>query len=167
MAVRYEIKAEQKAEIEAACKKNKNKRTEARLKVLSMRAEVKSLKEISEVTGYHYAHVSKIVSAFVNHSLTSIIEINYPGNKRNMTYEHEAEILAPYLEKAEKGQLVSVAEIAESYQKAVEHPASPTQIYRVLRRHNWRKVMPRSRHPKKASEEAINALKKLTNESRN
>ncbi len=59
MAARYEIKAEQKAEIEAARKKNKNKRTEARLKVLSMRAEGKSLEEISEVTRYHYAHVNR------------------------------------------------------------------------------------------------------------
>ena len=31
----------------------------------------------------------------------------------------------------------------------------------LLERHNWRKVMPRSRHPKKASDEAIEASKKI------
>jgi hypothetical protein len=29
------------------------------------------------------------------------------------------------------------------------------QIYRVLERHGWRTVMPRSQHPDKASEEEI------------
>ncbi|MBR4040361.1 MAG: winged helix-turn-helix domain-containing protein [Clostridia bacterium] len=38
---------------------------------------------------------------------------------------------------------------------------SDTQIYYVLHRHGWRKIMPRSRHPKKASEEAIEASKNL------
>ncbi|MDE7249890.1 MAG: winged helix-turn-helix domain-containing protein, partial [Lachnospiraceae bacterium] len=33
-------------------------------------------------------------------------------------------------------------------------------IYCVLKRHGWRKVMPRSRHPKKASEEVIETSKK-------
>lgn len=41
----------------------------------------------------------------------------------------------------------------------VGHSIGNGQIYRALKRHNWRKVMPRSRHPKKASEEAINASK--------
>ncbi len=31
----------------------------------------------------------------------------------------------------------------------------------VLKRKGWRKVMPRSKHPKKASPEAIEASKKL------
>jgi hypothetical protein len=36
------------------------------------------------------------------------------------------------------------------------------QIDRVLKRQEWRKVKPRSRHPKKAGTEAIEASKKLT-----
>ena len=31
----------------------------------------------------------------------------------------------------------------------------------VLERHGWRKVMPRSKHPQKASDEAIEASKKI------
>lgn len=76
-----------------------------------------------------------------------------------MTCEQEEAVLAPYLEKAEKGEIVSVAEIA--HQTAVGHTISPTHIYAVLKRHGWRKVMPRSRHPRKASEEAVEASKKL------
>ncbi len=153
MAERYEINAEQKAEIEKARKKNKDKRVEARLKVLCMRADGKSLKEISEVSGYHYAHVSKIVSNFINRGLDFVMDSHHAVNRQNMTREEEAKILAPFFEKAEKGQVVSVAEIAAAYQNAVDHPVSPTQIYRVLHRHKWRKVTPRSRRPKKASDD--------------
>lgn len=78
-----------------------------------------------------------------------------------MSFEEEAAILAPFIERAERGEMVDIKEIAAAYQKAVSHKVSDTQIYYVLHRHGWRKIMPRSRHPKKASEEAIEASKKL------
>ena len=78
-----------------------------------------------------------------------------------MSFEEEAAILAPFKERAEKGEMVEISEIAKAYQSAVSHPVSKGQIYCVLHRHGWRKVMPRSRHPKKASEEVIEASKKL------
>ncbi len=56
---------------------------------------------------------------------------------------------------------VEVSEIKKEYDKAVVRDTG-TQIYNVLHRHNWRKVMPRSQHPKKAIDEAIEASKKLT-----
>ena len=83
-----------------------------------------------------------------------------------MTCEQEEAVLAPYLEKAGKGEIVSVAEIAQAYQTAVGHAIAPTQIYAVLKRHGWRKVMPRSRHARKACDEVIEASKRLTLASR-
>ena len=50
-------------------------------------------------------------------------------------------------------------EIEAAYEKQVGHRISNSQIYRVLYRHGWRKIMPRSRHPKKASEEVIETSK--------
>ena len=91
----------------------------------------------------------------------SIAGNHYGGNRRNMSFEEETTILAPFRERAEKGEMVEVIEIAKAYQSAVSHPVSKGQIYCVLHRHGWRKVMPRSRHPKKASEEVIEASKKL------
>ena len=84
-----------------------------------------------------------------------------------MSIEEEAAILAPFRERAAKGELVEVKEIEAAYQAAVDHPISVAQIYYVLHRHGWRKVMPRSRHPKKASDETIEASKKLSPESKN
>ena len=148
-------------EIEAARKKNRNKNVERRLYVLVMRAEGKSLEEISEKTGYHISTASKLIARYMRDGISAIAENHYKGNRRNMSFEEEAAILAPFIERAEREEMVDIKEIAAAYQKAVPHKISDTQIYYVLHRHGWRKIMPRSRHPKKASEEAIEASKKL------
>ena len=161
MAKSYAISQSQLLEIEAARKKNRNKNVERRLYVLVMRAEGKSLEEISEKTGYHISTASKLIARYMRDGISAIAENHYKGNRRNMSFEEEAAILAPFIERAERGEMVDIKEIAAAYQKAVPHKVSDTQIYYVLHRHGWRKIMPRSRHPKKASEEAIEASKKL------
>lgn len=165
MATRYEITAEQKAELEAARRNNKNKRVENRLRALLLRADGKLAKEIGAMTGYSSSTVSVLVSKYVHGGIEAITQNHYTGNRRNMSVEEEAALLEPFRERAKKGQVVTVSEIAAAYQAAVDHPVGDNQIYYVLRRHGWRKVMPRSRHPKKASDEAIEASKKLTSES--
>ena len=157
MAKSYEISESQLLEIETARKKNRNKNIERRLYVLVMRAEGKSLEEISEKTGYHISTASKLIARYMRDGISAIAENHYKGNRRNMSFEEEAAILAPFIERAERGEMVDIKEIAAAYQKAVSHKVSDTQIYYVLHRHGWRKVMPRSRHPKKASEAAIEA----------
>ena len=161
MAKSYEISQSQLQEIEAERKKNRNKNVERRLYVLVMRAEGKSLEEISEKTGYHISTASKLIARYMRDGISAIAENHYKGNRRNMSFEEEAAILAPFIKRAERGEMVDIKEIAAVYQKAVPHKISDTQIYYVLHRHGWRKIMPRSRHPKKASEEAIDASKKL------
>ena len=161
MAKSYAISQGQLVEIETARKKNRNKNIERRLYVLVMRAEGKSLEEISEKTGYHISTASKLIARYMRDGISAIAENHYKGNRRNMSFEEEAAILVPFIERAERGEMVDIKEIAVAYQKAVPHKISDTQIYYVLHRHGWRKIMPRSRHPKKASEEAIEASKKL------
>ena len=76
-----------------------------------------------------------------------------------MTFEEEEEFLKQFEERAKKGELLSTNEIKQEYIKLVGHSIHE-QIYRVLRRHGYRKIMPRSRHPKKASDEEIEQSKK-------
>ena len=78
-----------------------------------------------------------------------------------MSYEQEAELLARYEESAAAGQIVETSEIKKAYEEKVGHRIGGQQIYLVLARHGWRKVLPRSKHPKKADDEAIEASKKL------
>ena len=162
MASRYKFSEEEIKKIEQARRDNKDKRAEARLKALELRAKGADAKEVSKATGFHASSVTRLVAKYRDHGLEAISGNHYGGNHRNMSIAEEAAILAPFQERAERGELVEVREIAKAYQAAVDHPVSKGQIYFVLHRHGWRKIMPRSKHPKKASEEEIAASKKLT-----
>ena len=166
MASMYVFSEEEITAIEKARKENKDKRVEARLKALELRAKGATAREVSEATGFHPASVTRLVAKYRDHGLEAITGNHYGGNRRNMSVEEEAAILAPFRERAEKGEIIEVKEIEAAYQAAVDHPISVSQIYFVLHRHGWRKVMPRSRHPKKASDETIEASKKLSPESK-
>ena len=167
MAQVYKFSEKEIEEIVQARRQNKDKRVEARLKALEMRARDIKASEIAEATGFHSAYISQLTAKYKNGGIEAISGNHYGGNHRNMSIEEETAILAPFREKAEKGEMVEVQAIKAAYQAAVDHPISVAQIYYVLHRHGWRKVMPRSRHPKKASDETIEASKKLSPESKN
>ena len=137
------------------------------MKALEFRAKAATAKEVSEATGFHPASVTRLVAKYRDHGLEAFTGNHYGGNHRNMSVEEEAAILAPFRVRAEKGEIVEVKEIIAAYQAADDQPLSVSQIYFVLHRHGWRKVMPRSRHPKKASDETIEASKKLSPASKN
>ena len=165
--MKYKFSLEDRAGIEKIRKANRDKQIEKRLEVLSMRCDGKTLEEISGVTGFHRSHISNLIRKYFEEGVASISEKHYTGNRRNMSIEEETAFLEPYRERAEQGQLRDVREIAAAYEEKVGHRIGKGQIYRVLQRHGWRKVMPRSKHPKKAGEEVIAASKKLTPESQN
>ena len=162
---KYTFTSEEKQEIKAAREKNRDKNVEKRLEVLELRAEGLRNKEISEKTGFHTQYITVLVSRYKANGLSSITENHYHGNRRNLSYEEEAAVLEPFCQAARAGKMVSVHDIKTAYQEAVGHSIGSGQIYYVLRRHGWRKIMPRSRHPKKASEEVIETSKKLKPES--
>ena len=159
--MQYKFSEEDQEKIKKAREKNRDKQTDRRLMVLEMRSEGKTQREIAEKTGFHRSHVSNLIRKYFEEGLESIAEKQYSGNRRNMSFAEEEELLAPFREQAEKGELVDVSAIESAYREAVGHSIGTAQIYYVLHRHGWRKVMPRSRHPKKASEEVIETSKKL------
>ena len=159
MKVKYCFSQEDYAQIKAARKKNRDKQIDRRLEVLELRCEGMSYVAIAEATGFHRSHVSSLIRKYFEEGITAVAEKHYGGNHRNLRYEEEAALLDEYQQRAESGQMLSVKEIETAYEKQVGHRISNSQIYRVLHRHGWRKIMPRSRHPKKASEEVIEASK--------
>ena len=155
MACRYVFTEEQIEELTKASKANKRKDVDRRLRALMMRAKRNTLAEIAQATEYSYSNITKLVRTYREDGLSAIVENHYRGNHRNMSYEEETALLEPFRKEAEAGQIVAVSEMEAVYQEAVGHSIGTGQIYNVLHRHGWRKVMPRSKHPKKASEEAI------------
>jgi transposase len=157
----YRYTEEDRKIIMAARRTNKDKRAEKRLHALELRASGKSAAEVAKAVGFHAAYITQLTSKYQKGGIEAIAGNHYGGNRKNMTPQEESSLLEPFRKKAENGQIVEVSEIKAAYEQAVGHTIGGSQIYRVLRRNNWRKVMPRSKHPKKASEEAIEASKKL------
>lgn len=163
MPKRYHITEKQVEEIKAAQRKNKNKNVEKRLKVLLLHAQGKKRLEISNKTDFTETYISELVSKYCNQGLGAIVENHYAGNHRNLSFAAEEALLQPFREAAQAGQIVEVSEIKQAYEAKIGRSLDNQhgQIYYVLQRHGWRKVMPRSRHPKQADAEAIDASKKL------
>ena len=138
------------------------------MKALLLHAQGKKREKIAEETGFVKSYISELVSKFCNKGLPSIVESNYHGNNRNMSFAQEEALLETFKRAAAAGQIIETSEIKRAYEKAIGRSLDNYrgQIYCVLKRHGWRKVMPRSKHPNKASEEAIEASKKLTTRSK-
>jgi hypothetical protein len=86
----------------------------------------------------------------------------YGGNHRAMSVEEEAKILSQFEEESKTGKLVVANTIKKAFDEKRGKDTGRGYIYMLLKRHEARKVMPRSAHQKKASDEAIEASKKLT-----
>ena len=160
--MKYKFNEEQRSEIKAARKANRDKQIDKRLEVLELRSEGVSQREVAEKTGYHRSHICNLIKMYFEEGLQAVAETHYVGNRRNISFEEEAEFLEQFKQKAEQGQMLDTREIKNAYQERVGHSIGHSQIYYVLQRHGWRKIMPRSKHPKKASKEVIETSKKLT-----
>ena len=79
-----------------------------------------------------------------------------------MDFNEEENFLESFEQEANAGHIITTAEIKAEYEKKVGHQTGGSTIYILLKRHGWRKVMPRSQHPNKANAEVINTSKKLT-----
>ena len=155
---------EQIAEIKAARKKNKDKKVNSRLRALELHAAGETHEKIAEKTELATTYISELITKYLKSGLGAVAGNNYKGNRRNLSFEEETAVLEPYKKAAEAGQIIEVGEIKRAYEKAIGRTleSSRGQIYRVLKRHEWRKIMPRSEHPDKASDEEVEASKKLT-----
>jgi transposase len=167
MPKRYVISENQINEIKAARNSNKCKRADRKLKVLLLHAQGCKRSEIAEKTEYKISYISDIISAYCNKGIGAIVANHYKGNNRNLTFEQEAALLEPFRAAAKEGKVISIADIKNAYDKAIGRSTDKDKgrIYRVLKRHGWRKVMPRSKHPNKADEATIDASKKLSQRS--
>ena len=134
VAGRYKFSEEEIKAIEQKRKENKDKRAEARLKALELHAKGAKAHEAA-TTGFHAGYVTQLVGKYRNNGLKAIAGSHYGGNHRNMSVEREADIHAPFMARAEKGELVEISEIAKAYQSAADHPVSRGQIYCVLHRY--------------------------------
>lgn len=148
--------------LEKARKNTKNKNEDIRFKAIILKLKGVKTREIADKLDVGMSTIFEWLRNYKKGSISALKNKKRTGNRRNMSFEEEKEFLKQFEEKAKKGEIVTAKDIEKAYIEKVGHSIGNGQIYYVLKRHNWRKVMPRSKHPKKANEEEINSSKKLT-----
>lgn len=150
----------EKEEIALELKRTKDKRSYLKLKILQMKADSRKSEDVGKETGYHKDSVNRLVSRYKAKGMHAVLNPRYGQNSSYSSREKESEFLSRYEKRAAAGEVLEVSEIARDYCTFIGREMTLVGIYKMLHRHGWRKVMPRSRHEKKASEEDIRAFKK-------
>jgi len=156
------INKEEAQAFEAAGKVVTDKRTDRRLHAVQLSGEGQENPETASKSDCSAKVVSRWISAYCKDGIEALTGGKYGVNRRNMSTVEEEAFLAEYKKQAEQGQITEVGTMKAAYEAKVGHSIGGSQIYYVLARHGWRKIMPRSKHPDKASDEAMDASKKLT-----
>jgi transposase len=106
--------------------------------------------EIAKHLAVSKSLVNKTISEYNRFGASSIETIGKGGRKNAyLEIEQEKDFINSYISKAQKGHIVTALEIKEGFEKLIGKKVHKTTIYRLLKRHNWRKLVPRSFHPKK------------------
>ena len=158
---RFQISEAEYEAIKAAEKAAKGKKESRRLRVLMMRYEGYSASETAKILGINRSSVYLQYNRYKAEGLEEFTRNKYAGNHHALTEAQEKEILDRFEKAAEAGQEVTAKEIKAAFDEARGKDTGSGYIYMLLKRHGWRKVTPRSKHPKAASEEACEASKKL------
>jgi len=159
-----ELVASNAETVEALTARLKQARTIAefqRIQCVLMRATTDcSASQIAQVLGWATATVHITHSRWAKEG-EAIFELKGKGGRRsyNLTEEEEGEVLAPFVEQATAGNVLKVADIQAAYEARVGKAVPNSTIYRMLKRHGWRKLTPRPQHPK-ADVTARGAFKK-------
>ena len=159
----YTISTDEYQKLIEAEKRCKDKRTSKKITVLLMRFSGASVAETAQRMNCSERTVSRLVAEYKKQGLEEFVRCKYVGgNHRSLSEAEENEILAQFEKMAEEGHIVTVQDIKKVFDERIGKDTGRGYIYMLLKRHGWRKVMPRAKHPQKANEEAIQASKKLT-----
>lgn len=92
--------------------------------------------------------VHQVVSSYNQLGATAIETPGKGGRRRSyLSWEAEVDFLSPFIEPAVAGHLSTVALIQQAFEQQVAQAVDSSTLYRLLERHQWRKLVPRPTHP--------------------
>ena len=127
----------------------KDKKIKKRLRILMMWYEGQSLKAIGEKMGVHLQSVYAMCRRYREYGLEKYAHNQYASHYRLLSDEKEKEILDQF--KGRGNKQVTAKEIKEALDKACGKNTGSWYVYRVLKRHGWKKKMLNSQHQKAAN----------------
>ena len=154
-------------EVSVALACEKNVKTHCKLQAISWLAQGKSPDTVAEMSGISVRSLYRFQSKYLKGGLENLQSKNKGGNNRKIPRAKEKQILEQLKDRANTGEFIRSSSLQEEFERAAGKQWSVSEFNKILKRNGWRKVVPRCRHPKKASDEAIEASKKLTLSSKN
>lgn len=122
--------------------------------------EPRKAEEIARHCGVSKATVHQVISNYNRFGIEGIETAGKGGRRHEyLSLEEEKRFLAPFFVRAQAGEIATAAEIQRAFEARIGHEVDESTIYRLLKRQEWRKLMPRPKHPQ-ASKEAQEHFKK-------
>ena len=121
-----------------------------RLQCLWLRASQDLATEaIARTVGLSTSHVRRVWSDYLRGGLVAAQGRPKGGRRhQNLTVNQERALLQPLHQQAQAGQLITARSLKTRYETQVGHAVPDSTVYRLLARHQWRRVTPRPKHPK-------------------
>jgi transposase len=108
-----------------------------------------SSQQIAEALGWQASSVRHVQARYLRGGEDTLRDKPHGGRYHaHLTREEEQELLAPFLERAQRGEIAIAAPVQQAYAERLGYPVHHSIVYRALHRQGWRKVQPRPRHPK-------------------
>ena len=115
---------------------------------------------MAKQTGTTVAMVQRVIASSKRLGVGAVQTPGKGGRRRqSMTWQAERAFFAPFFRRAERGEMATAQEIKRAVEAQGGHEVHKSTISRLLKRHGWRKPVPRPVHPK-AKAEAPEEFKK-------
>jgi transposase len=152
----------QKQEIAEAMKIETNLLAHKRLQVIHSRMNNLTPMQTVEIVGVSRKTVFRYCALYKKGGIDELLPKPRGGLNRKLKEATELAILDKLAVQAKNGQYCRIAELKVEFEKLAGVEYGFSGFWRLLERSGWHKIVPRGQHPKKASDEAIIASKKLT-----
>ena len=109
---------------------------------------------IAKHIGVSVHTVHKVISTYNRFGVAAVETVGKGGRHHAyLSLEEEQDLLTPFFARAEKGEIATVAQIKRAFEERVGHEVDERTVDRLLKRHEWRKLVPRPFHPQADKEE--------------
>jgi transposase len=104
-------------------------------------------REIAKHTGLAEQTVHNLVSHYNRRGPEALEGPGKGGRRRSyLNWEEEVKLLQSFEKKTLTGQVATAMEIKRVLEKTLGHEVDRSMVYKMLKRHGWRKVMSRPAH---------------------
>lgn len=119
------------------------------LVIYTAMVEPRPAKEIAKHIGVSQGFVRQVIQRY-NRQGEAALATPGKGGRHNcyLSWSQEKQLIESFKVKAVKGHIATAKEIKLAYEQQVGHQVHKTTIYRLMDRHQWHKIVPRSSHPK-------------------